>query len=61
MEENIWTNFNFNTLSNLGVVAGEQRLHIFAIFRRWSLASLDEFVVRMVELSLNVLLHGKEN
>ena len=40
MEGNIWTNFDFDTLSFLRVVADEQRLHIFVIVRWWSLVSL---------------------
>ena len=46
IEENIWANFNFDSLSYLSIVSGEQTLHIFFIAPRWSFVLLDGFVVR---------------
>ena len=46
MEKRSGSGFKFNIQSFLRFVVGEQRLHISVIIRRWSFASLDEFVVR---------------
>ena len=46
MEENIWPTLILIPYYHIRVVAGGQRLHIFVIIRRWSLASLDGFVLR---------------
>ena len=48
-EENSWTNVSFDSLSYLRIIAGEQRLHVFIIARRWSLVSLgSSFVCRLL-------------
>ena len=56
MEKKARINFSFNNLSLLRVVVGQQKLHVVVTVCRWSSASLDEFLVH--RLSLTVLLHS---